>query len=297
MIAMLGWFSEARSWLPVRNVRGVQGPCDRVRQHLDRDLPIQVCVGGAIHFAHPAAPRGANFIRAESGAEIRAKETTRGLYAREGCADGLLLSDGAGTSIVTRAPEVTTRLPVGKHLSGLGCRLGAVLLTWPRHGHASLLWPRLGGRPRKQPIRVDGLPEPCGSRSPPSRRVHRVRAARRPPCVPLALGADGSFASGGVGRGRRIVRLGLSADSCRERAPPRRWWHGLLGGFIEQYIVPLVYPTELTRNLQLVLGAIVVVVNVVVYILILRRQGDEPTGERRLLVHRRQSLPSWRSSG
>ena len=47
---------------------------------------------------------------------------------------------------------------------------------------------------------------------------------------------------------------------------------GYSAGFIEQYIVPLVYPTELTRNLQLVLGAIVVVVNVVVYVLILRRQ-------------------------
>ena len=39
----------------------------------------------------------------------------------------------------------------------------------------------------------------------------------------LSQGADGSFASGGLGRGRRIVRLGLSADSSRERAPPRRW--------------------------------------------------------------------------
>ena len=47
---------------------------------------------------------------------------------------------------------------------------------------------------------------------------------------------------------------------------------GYSAGFIEQYIVPLVYPTELTRNLQLVLGVIVVVVNVVVYVLILRRQ-------------------------
>jgi len=47
---------------------------------------------------------------------------------------------------------------------------------------------------------------------------------------------------------------------------------GYSAGFIERYIVPLVYPVELTRNLQLVLGAIVVVVNVVVYVLVLRRQ-------------------------
>ena len=46
---------------------------------------------------------------------------------------------------------------------------------------------------------------------------------------------------------------------------------GYSAGFIEQ-TCPLVYPTELTRDLQLVLRAIVVVVNVAVYVLILRRQ-------------------------
>jgi len=46
---------------------------------------------------------------------------------------------------------------------------------------------------------------------------------------------------------------------------------GYSAGFVEQYIVPLVYPAGLTRNLQAVLGAIVVVVNVVVYVLVLRR--------------------------
>jgi Protein of Unknown function (DUF2784) len=42
-------------------------------------------------------------------------------------------------------------------------------------------------------------------------------------------------------------------------------------GFIEHRIVPLVYPAELTRNVQLVLGAIVVVVNVLVYTLLILR--------------------------
>jgi hypothetical protein len=48
---------------------------------------------------------------------------------------------------------------------------------------------------------------------------------------------------------------------------------GYSADFIEHYLVPLIYPSELTRNVQLVLGAIVVAVNVLVYArLILRRQ-------------------------
>ncbi len=35
--------------------------------------------------------------------------------------------------------------------------------------------------------------------------------------------------------------------------------------FIEQYILPLLYPGELTRHVQLVLGAVVVGVNLVAY--------------------------------
>ena len=41
--------------------------------------------------------------------------------------------------------------------------------------------------------------------------------------------------------------------------------------FIERYLVPLVYPDELTRELQLFLGGAVVAVNAVVYFLVLRR--------------------------
>ena len=41
--------------------------------------------------------------------------------------------------------------------------------------------------------------------------------------------------------------------------------------FIERYLVPLVYPAELTRELQLLLGGAVVAVNVVIYFLVLRR--------------------------
>jgi hypothetical protein len=41
--------------------------------------------------------------------------------------------------------------------------------------------------------------------------------------------------------------------------------------FLERYLVPLVYPTTLTRELQFVMGGVVIVVNAVVYFLVLRR--------------------------
>ena len=41
--------------------------------------------------------------------------------------------------------------------------------------------------------------------------------------------------------------------------------------FVERYLVPLVYPAELTRELQFLLSGAVVAVNAVVYFLVLRR--------------------------
>lgn len=40
---------------------------------------------------------------------------------------------------------------------------------------------------------------------------------------------------------------------------------GYEGGFIEHYIVPMIYPGGLTREIQMVLGAMVVGVNGVIY--------------------------------
>ena len=37
------------------------------------------------------------------------------------------------------------------------------------------------------------------------------------------------------------------------------------GGFIDRYIMPIVYPTGLTRGMQLTLGAAVIAVNLMVY--------------------------------
>ena len=46
---------------------------------------------------------------------------------------------------------------------------------------------------------------------------------------------------------------------------------GYPGGFIEHYIVSALYPDGLTRNVQIVLGALVVLVNVSIYAWALRR--------------------------
>ena len=40
---------------------------------------------------------------------------------------------------------------------------------------------------------------------------------------------------------------------------------GYAGGFIEHYILPLVYPAELTRGMQIGFGAFVLAVNLLVY--------------------------------
>lgn len=46
---------------------------------------------------------------------------------------------------------------------------------------------------------------------------------------------------------------------------------GFAGGFIEHYLLPVIYPGGLTREVQLALAAIVIAVNVVVYVIVWRR--------------------------
>jgi hypothetical protein len=48
---------------------------------------------------------------------------------------------------------------------------------------------------------------------------------------------------------------------------------GYAEGFVEHYIVPLVYPAELSRSLQLVLGAAVILINLAVYGLAISRRS------------------------
>jgi hypothetical protein len=46
---------------------------------------------------------------------------------------------------------------------------------------------------------------------------------------------------------------------------------GYAGGFIQHYMVPVLYPDGLTREIQIVLGLAVVILNLIVYALILRQ--------------------------
>ena len=47
---------------------------------------------------------------------------------------------------------------------------------------------------------------------------------------------------------------------------------GYAGGFIEHYLLPVLYPAGLTRSLQLVLGTLVIGVNLALYLYVLRRR-------------------------
>jgi hypothetical protein len=53
---------------------------------------------------------------------------------------------------------------------------------------------------------------------------------------------------------------------------------GYAGGFIAHYLLPLIYPAGLTRNVQLVLGTFVMSVNVVVYVVLWRRSRARARG-------------------
>lgn len=48
---------------------------------------------------------------------------------------------------------------------------------------------------------------------------------------------------------------------------------GYAGSFVERYLVPLIYPGELTREWQFVLGGLLLVINVAIYCLVWRRRG------------------------
>ena len=47
---------------------------------------------------------------------------------------------------------------------------------------------------------------------------------------------------------------------------------GSTGGFVEPYLLPVVYPSALTREVQILLGALVLIVNLAVYAWIVRRR-------------------------
>ena len=46
---------------------------------------------------------------------------------------------------------------------------------------------------------------------------------------------------------------------------------GYSTGFIEHYIIPIMYPEELTRDIQIILGVAVIAINLVIYRFILKK--------------------------
>ncbi len=44
------------------------------------------------------------------------------------------------------------------------------------------------------------------------------------------------------------------------------------GGFIEHYILPILYPSALTRDIQLLLGFLVIALNLAIYAYVFRRR-------------------------
>lgn len=76
------------------------------------------------------------------------------------------------------------------------------------------------------------------------------------------------------------VAWGIAVEVFHLPCPLTRWENlfrhlagqdGYGGGFIEHYILTLIYPAGLTPNIQRVLGAVVVLVNLAVYVRLTRR--------------------------
>jgi hypothetical protein len=53
---------------------------------------------------------------------------------------------------------------------------------------------------------------------------------------------------------------------------------GYEGGFVEHYILPVLYPRALTRDVQILLGVIVILLNLFVYWRVFRRLRPTPKG-------------------
>ena len=70
----------------------------------------------------------------------------------------------------------------------------------------------------------------------------------------------------------------LSGSVC-PLTPLENWLHGLGGGstyrssFIEQYIIQFLYPTDLDQNTKYYLAAGLIVINLIIYIHIIRKRG------------------------
>lgn len=44
------------------------------------------------------------------------------------------------------------------------------------------------------------------------------------------------------------------------------------GGFVEQYLIPVIYPANLTSHTQYILGGLVIIVNIIIYGFVIRNK-------------------------
>ena len=94
---------------------------------------------------------------------------------------------------------------------------------------------------------------------------------RRPRLAPfhLACAAWGAY----VALANRICPLTPLENAFRRRAGEA----GYDGGFLEHYMLAVIYPSGLTAATQQVLGVVVIVLNVAVYAWLWRRRRVTPT--------------------
>ncbi|KTC21508.1 hypothetical protein AO391_08365 [Pseudomonas marginalis ICMP 9505] len=76
------------------------------------------------------------------------------------------------------------------------------------------------------------------------------------------------------------VAWGIAVEMLHLPCPLTRWENlfrhlagqdGYGGGFIEHYLLALIYPAGLTPNIQLMLGTVVVVINIAVYARLIKK--------------------------
>ena len=70
----------------------------------------------------------------------------------------------------------------------------------------------------------------------------------------------------------RICPLTPLENTLRQQAGQS----GFSGGFVEHYLIPLIYPAGLTRDIQWLLAGVVVAVNVAVYGWLIHRRRPAP---------------------
>lgn len=87
---------------------------------------------------------------------------------------------------------------------------------------------------------------------------------RRAPWLHLPIAAYGVW----IELSGNICPLTPLENSLRRMAGEQ----GYSGGFIEHYLLPIIYPSGLTREVQLVIAALVLVLNVTIYGLVWRHR-------------------------